>query len=388
MDIQRLSRIEEALKKYVSQGKIAGASAAVIKDCKTAYRTDVGLADIENNRKMDENTIFRLFSLSKPVTSTAVMILFERGELDLNHPLKWYLPQFEKMTVSSDDMTAPADKDITISHLLNMTSGIPYPSDDSPAGRKMGELFWNIEQEYLAGKPASTQDYAKRAAGVPLAFMPGDKWEYGFSADILGAVVEKVSGMRYSEFLKKEIFSPLGMNDTGFFIPKDKLDNFAQLYDFSHDERPDIFKGFFLGVGNYDIPPAFESGGAGLVSTLSDYGKFAAMLANGGELNGVRILGRKTLDFMASDRLTPHQKRSMTWDSNRGYGYGNLLRVLTDPSEAATNGDLGEFGWDGWAGCYLTVDRKENMTFQLFMQKCGGDLDITRNIRAIVYSAL
>ena len=143
-----------------------------------------------------------------------------------------------------------------------------------------------------------------------------------------------------------------------------------------------------MGVLNYDKKPAFESGGAGLVSTVSDYGRFATMLANGGTLNGVKILGRKTVDFMSQNQLTDHQNRTYQWDSCKGYGYGNLMRILENPSAFGTNGSAGEFGWDGWAGDYCSIDRKENLVFELFIQKCGGDLNLTRRLRSVVYSAV
>lgn len=389
MDLKRLDRLEEILNETIDGGWISGGSAAVIKDGKTIYRTDCGLADIENNKKYQSDTIFRLFSLSKPVTATAAMILLERGKLDLEYPLKWFIPEFSEMTVSENGKIVPCQKDITIRDLLNMTSGIPYPDQSYHAGRLMDEAFNQIQQDNQAGNFVDTQEYARRAAKVPLAFQPGDQWAYGFSADILGAVIEKIADKKYGEFLKDEIFTPLGMTDTDFFVPQEKLSRFAQLYDHNTpDGKPKIFDAVFLGVSDYDKKPAFESGGAGLVSTVSDYGRFASMLANGGELEGVKILGRKTVDFLGSNQLTDHQKRTYLWDSCKGYGYGNLMRVLESRSGFGTNASVGEFGWDGWAGCYCTIDRSENFVFQLFFQKCGGDLNLTRRTRAVAYSAL
>ncbi|MBQ8378526.1 MAG: serine hydrolase [Oscillospiraceae bacterium] len=389
MDLKRLDRLEEILDSAISGNSIAGGSVAVIKNGQTIYRTDRGFADIENGVKMGSDTIFRLFSLSKPITSTAAMILFERGKLDIEYPLKWFIPEFDKPSVSDNGWIVNRERDITIRDLLNMTSGIPYPDQSYHAGKLMDDVFNQVQKDNAEGNFVDTQEYARRAATVPLAFQPGDRWAYGFSADILGAVIEKIADKKYSEFLKDEIFNPLGMVDTDFYVPEEKLSRFAQMYDYNTpDGMPKIFEYIFLGVGNYDKKPAFESGGAGLVSTVSDYGRFATMLANGGTLNGVKILGRKTVDFMSQNQLTDHQKRTYQWDSCKGYGYGNLMRILENPSAFGTNGSAGEFGWDGWAGDYCSIDRKENLVFELFIQKCGGDLNLTRRLRSVVYSAV
>lgn len=389
MDIKRLEFMDDIIREKIESGWLAGATVAVRKDGNEVYRKNFGYADIEKGKKISDDTIFRLFSLSKPVTSAAAMILFERGKLDLTHPIKWFLPEFDGISVSRNGVIEPLQRDITIKDLLNMTSGIPYPDGSYPAGRQMDEVFAKIQEDNESGNPVDTQEYARRAATVPLAFQPGEKWAYGFSADILGALIEKISGKKFGDFLKDEIFEPLGMTDTGFYVPENKLDRFAQIYDYNTENHvPKPFEYMFLGVGNYHKKPAFESGGAGLVSTVSDYGRFAQMLANGGELDGVRILGRKTVDFMASNQLTDAQLRSLEWDSTKGYGYGNLMRVLINKSEASTNASLGEFGWDGWAGDYVTIDRSENLVFELFIQKCGGDLDLTRRLRAVVFSAI
>lgn len=389
MDLKRLDTLENILNDAVLNSSVSGGSVAVIKDGKTVYRADCGLSDIENGERIEKDAIFRLFSLSKPITATAAMILFEKGKLDVEFPLKWFIPEFSSMTVSDNGKIVPCERDITIRDLLNMTSGIPYPDLSYHAGKLMDNVFSEIQKDNSDGDLVDTQEYARRAATVPLAFQPGDRWAYGFSADILGAVIEKIADKNYGEFLNDEIFSPLGMIDTGFYIPKEKLSRFAKLYDHNTpDGKPQIFDSIFLGVGNYDKKPAFESGGAGLVSTVDDYGRFAAMLANNGSFDGVKILGKNTVDFMTRNQLTPHQKRSFNWDSCKGHGYGNLMRILEDKSTFGTNANTGEFGWDGWAGCYCTVDRSENLVFELFIQKCGGDLNLVRRMRSVVFSAL
>ncbi|NLZ47062.1 MAG: serine hydrolase [Clostridiales bacterium] len=390
MDLKRLEIIKGLVKSEVDQGKLAGASVAIRKDGDIVFSNSYGMADIEKNIKMEMDTIIRLFSLTKPITAVATMILFERGLIDLYHPVKWYIKSFENPMVSKNGEVKPAGRDIFIKDLLNMTSGISYPDQFTDSGRLMDKLFNDIQADTEKGVKTGTVQFMERAGEIPLTFSPGDSWQYGLSADVLGAIIETVSGKSYGDFLKDEIFIPLEMVDTDFYVPEEKLKRFAQIYDYNWDDGTlDIFKYIFLGVGNYHIKPSFESGGAGLVSTLNDYGRFAQMLANGGTLDGVKILGKKTVDFLASNQITPEQSKVYNWESCRGYGYGNLMRVLVDQSGGQTNADLGEFGWDGWAGDYAVINKTENLVIQLFIQSCGaGTSDLARKIRAVTYSAI
>jgi CubicO group peptidase (beta-lactamase class C family) len=271
-----------------------------------------------------------------------------------------------------------------------MTSGIAYPDESFEAGILMDKLYKDIRKKLESGCPTSTIDYCNEIGKIPLAFQPGEAWLYGASADILGAVVEIVSGKKFSEFLKEEIFLPLGMVDTDFYVPAEKQHRFAQIYDFNAEQgslKP--FLDNHLGLNNYLTPPAFESAGAGLVSTIDDYSKFASMLLNGGQYKGTRILGRKTVAFLSQSQLDEKQQESFQWDSLKGYSYGNLMRVLESKSEAATNGSLGEFGWDGWTGNYFFIDPEEQLIMLYMIQKTNtGTTDFTRKLRAIVYSAL
>lgn len=380
--------INELVSKVVEKGEYAGVSCCVLKDGKEYFKGAWGMADIERGITMQTNSIFRAHSLSKVITSVAVMKLFEQGKLDLNYCASWYLDGFKNQQVLTDNGLVPANRDVTIKDLLNMTSGCVYPDGDD-AGQKMGEVFWKAEQAHNEGNPIDTIEMANRIGKSPLCCQPGEKWHYGTSADILGAIVEIITKKKYDDFLREEIFEPLGMNDTGFYVPDDKKNRFTQLYDYPQG-KPVPFQGSFLGLYNYDSRPAFISGGAGVVTTAEDYAKFAAMLANGGEYNGVRILSKKTVEFMATDNLTEEQKvEYRTWVSCYGYGYGNLCRVLTDKTVASTLAPLGEFGWDGWAGAYASINRDDNLAFTLFVQRCGaGTTDIARRVKNIILSSL
>ena len=197
-----------------------------------------------------------------------------------------------------------------------------------------------------------------------------------------------VSGKRFGQFLKEELFAPLGMTDTGFFVPEDKLYRFAQYYDWTEKDGLQVHTDSHLGE-YYGEDVAFESGGAGLVSTLDDYSRFASMLVRKGEYGGKRILGRKTVEFMAQNHLNPRQRESLVWDSVKGYGYGCLMRVLMDRDIAAYNGSLGEFGWDGWTGNYVAMDFSEDLVFLYFIQRCGaGATPVVRKLKTVTYGAL
>lgn len=390
MNVEKLKYLSNVINEEIDSNKISGASTAIVKDGKVIFREEYGYADIEKGKKMDKDTIFRLFSLTKPITATAAMILFERGLIDLETPVKNYISGYENMFVIKDGEYIPANSDITLNHLLNMTAGMVYGGDWCESGAQMQKLYDELKARMADGEEFTTMQLAELLAQKPLMFHPGESWTYGTCADVMGAVIEKVSGMKFSEFLKKEIFDPLEMNDTGFYIPAQKYDRLAQIYYYDEVEKKSkVFNDFHLLLTDYKKPPAFESGGAGLVSTLDDYIKFTSMLLGKGEYNGKRILGRKTVEYMTSDQLTEWQKPALYYGATKGYGYGNYLRVLTDKAAASTNASLGEYGWDGWTGDYVTISPEDNMIFLYFIQRCGaGCNETTRKLRQIVYGAL
>lgn len=381
--------VNKLIQKEVEDGNVTGASMLVIHKDKEIYHNTFGYADKENKIPMKRDTIFRMFSMTKPITAVATMILVERGEIDLWDPVSKYFSEYKNQLVYNEEgRLEPVKRDVTISDLLNMTSGIPYP-DDTKSGKEIGKIIDDFIKKRKLGEIVTTQDYIKAIGKVPLLFQPGEKWLYGFSADILAGIIEVVSNKKYSEFLDEEIFNPLGMNDTGFFVPKEKANRFANIYKFDENEK--VLKPFeedFLGV-YYGEDVEFESGGAGLVSTLDDYSKFAKMLLNKGTYNGIRILGRKTVEFMIKDKLTDKQKVDFDWDSIKGYGYGCLMRILVNQGEAGTNASIGEFGWDGWTGNYIIMDPVENLIFMYFIQRCdSGVTPVVRKLRMATYASI
>lgn len=273
---------------------------------------------------------------------------------------------------------------------MNMTSGLTYGGTDE-TGRQTDALFQEVIHGLKEenGGTISTVEFANRLGKVPLLYQPGQSWSYGTSADVVGAVIEVASGMRFGDFLKKEIFEPLGMNDTDFWVPAEKQDRLAKVYDCREGQSSVRYLDNNLGIQNdMAYRPAYEAGGAGLASTIDDYAKFTQMLLNGGTYNGVQILRPATVKFLGGHTLSAVQQAGFdNWIGLEGFSYGNLMRVLVDPTRAVTLGSKGEFGWDGWLGCYMEVVPEQNMTFLMMTQKKdAGTYTLSRKIRNIIFS--
>lgn len=390
---KKVDYINTFLEHEVNQGLIAGANVAIWKDNKEIYFNSIGFADLDTKKKLKRDTIFRIFSMTKPITAVATMILYERGLLNLFDPVKKYLPGFKNQLVyvhQDSNETTPVQTSITIQQLLNMTSGITYPGNNNSSEKRMQKLYDEVDAKLRQGEPTNTYDFCNRIGEIPLLFQPGTTWNYGASADILGAVIEIISGMNLEDFYQKEIFQPLGMTDTSFYVPDDKRTRLSQLYEYKYETKQLVpYTDNFLCLNDYKENTKFLSGGAGLVSTIDDYAKFASMLLNGGTLNGTHILGRKTVEYMRKNQLTEEQLKTYNWPPLKGHGYGNLLRCMINTSVAGSNGSVGEFGWDGWAGTYVTINPEENMVLLYMIQRTNtGTNDTTLKLRNIVYGTL
>ena len=376
----------QIMNQAVENNQIAGMNMMVVKDSQEEVYLECGYADKAAEKKLKRDTIFRLFSMTKPVTAAAAMLLFERGIIDLADPVSKYIPGFADQMVSVPGGLAPVWHNVTIYHLLSMTGGLTYGGNSSAAEYAAGNVFEEVHKRLDTEHPVTTLEFADRIGKCPLEFQPGERWKYGVSADILAAVVEKTSGMKYGEFLKKEFFEPLGMKDTGFFVPGEKLDRLAVTYEQTDGEIKE-YRENSLGIRfAMDVPPAYEAGGAGLVSTIDDYSRFADMLLNKGIFHGKQILKPGTVEYMTSHRLTGCQQDwfDKWWEMN-GYSYGNLMRVMTDSWKAPFAASEGEYGWDGWLGCYFANLPKENMTILMMMQKKdAGTFDLTRKLRNVM----
>lgn len=391
MDKEILNRADERIQNVINTGDIAGAALCVIHHGEEIYRREFGMADIERNIPMTKDSIFRCYSMTKPVTSVAVMTVVERGLFSLSDPVSNYLPGFKDQKVWTQDGLVPVNREVTLQDLMDMTAGVTYPDTSFPAGEYMQKMIDKYYADLKDGKPTSTYDLANLIGQQPLKFQPGEGWCYSFCADVLGAVIEVVTGKRYSDYLKETIFTPLGMVDTDFYVPEEKQNRFMQNYEQNPETKelsPCTWQ--HLGLSYMHLKkPAFESGGAGLVSTVDDYSRFTQMIMHGGTYDGVRILGRKSIEYITQNVLTSQQATTYDWEALRGYGYGNLMRQMTDVHGSQGLGSVGEFGWDGWLGSYVAMDPAEDLTIIYVIQKCGGngyrDVQILRNI---IYSAL
>lgn len=369
-----------------------GASICILQHGKEVYRKEYGEADKEKNIPMQPDTIFRCYSMTKPITSVAVMTLVEKGVLSLSDPASKYLPGFQNQKVYTEDGLVPVNREVTIQDLLDMTAGVVYPDASFPAGAIMDKIQAEFYKKQAKGeKTPTTYELANLIGQQPLAHQPGERWLYGFCADVLGAIVEVASGKRYIDYLKETIFDPLGMTDTDFYVPEKKQHRFMQFYQYMPETQSlDPCTWQHLCLSHMHLKqPTFESGGAGLVSTVDDYSKFACMMLGKGTYQGVRILGRKTVEWMTTNHLNEQQLHSFDWEALKGYGYGNLMRVMTHTELSESIGSNGEFGWDGWLGSYVAMDPQEDLAIVYVINKCGGNgyRDI-QAIRNIVYSAL
>ncbi len=381
------NEIKKVMDEAVAHGEVAGCNALVISGGREIAYAESGYKNTEKKTPFERDTIFRLYSMSKPITSAAVIMLMDRGLIDLGDAVQKYLPSFKDAHVATADGRVPAERPITLRDLLNMAAGTVYPGNATAAERESAELFDEVIGKLGSDKEIGTVELAERIGRLDLEFQPGSNFKYGTCADILGAVVEVVSGMRFGDFLKKEFFEPLGMVDTDFWVPNEKQNRIADVYD-SVDGKVKLAVTDNLGIDyRLDHRPAFESGGAGLCSTLDDYSHFAEMLLNNGEYNGKRILSERAVAFMTNGSIAPWQQKGLDgWDGLSGYTYGNLLRVLRDPSRCITFGEVGEYGWDGWLGAYFSNDPKNKLTILIGMQKLNaGTWNLTRKIRNLIY---
>ena len=380
-------RITDILAAAVDNRECAGVNVLLRRHGEEVLYTQAGMADIEAGRLIQRDSIFRLYSQSKPVTAAAVMLLCERGLIDLMDGVDKYLPGFRNpQVVDAKGNLTRAYRAPWIMELLGMTAGLSYPDAD-PAGQYAARVFEEAHEAIRKGGGIPTVEFMNRLGEQPLAFQPGTHWRYSTCADVLGAVVEVVSGKRFGDFLREELFIPLEMHDTGFYVPEGKRDRFVTCYVRGKDGLTP-WTGMNLACGVYDRDPAFESGGAGLVSTLEDYSHFADMMMNGGVWNGRRILSPASVKFLTTPQLSDDVRRDM-WDSLSGYSYGKLCRVCVEPGRVAGLALPGEYGWDGWLGSYYANFPHEGITL-LSMQNTTdtGTAGVVRKVRNALLAAL
>ncbi len=386
-DKQKL--IQDAMDLAVERKEVAGVNMLVFQNGKETYYAQSGFSDVKKSRPMDRDTICHLYSQTKPVTAAATMLLMQDGLIDLNQPVGDFFESFkdQKCLINGKIKKVPMDKHVRIIDLLNMTSGLVYPGLSTEAERCTTALFTEAIRRLDTNKQMSTLEFAERIGEFPLQFIPGSYFQYGTSADVLGAVIEKVSGMKYGDFLKERLLDPLEMKDTAFFVPEEKQSRMSGIYKVAKGGLKQDF-GNHLIVRSDGKPNAFESGGAGLCSTLDDYMHFGQMLLNNGTYKGKEILTPETVHFLTHTALTPMQQKAFdNWQGLEGHTYGNLMRIMTDPEQAVIIGHKGEYGWDGWLGAYFMNDPSTQTTFVMLTQMHDyGTGKLTRKLRNIINS--
>ncbi|MFS0862578.1 serine hydrolase domain-containing protein [Fredinandcohnia sp. 179-A 10B2 NHS] len=380
-------KLQSLLRSFVERGPV-GCALAVHREGERLFEDYVGYADLETKKEITSDTIYRIYSMTKVVTCTAALMLYEKGLFLLNDPLEEYLPEFKnplvyRETESGEIYTTKASRSITVKDLFTMTSGLTYPGEGNETERQVARALKEIDQR---GERRTTRQLSQALASLPLAFDPGTRWHYGLSHDVLGALIEVLTGKSFGEFLQEEIFEPLKMEDTFFRIPESKKDRLCSFY--NRDGQGDFIKNTTMD-GNIQADAKFESGGGGLLSTLHDYSRFAQMLANGGTLDGERIIGRKTIDLMATDHLRQDNRENYNWDYLSGYGYGLGVRVMVDQALGGANSSVGEFGWSGLLGTWVSIDPKEKIS-SVYMQQMLPNLESYHQprLRSIIYGAL
>ncbi len=371
---------------YVRDGKYVGTLTLVARKGEIAYLDSLGFMDRENERPMQEDAIFRIYSMTKSVTSIAVMQLLEKSKFRLDDPVHWYIPQFKDIGVYQagvypNFLTSKPERDMSIKDLLTHMSGLTYNfmyRTNVDAAHRSSDLM----------RSENLEEFINTLSKLPLEFSPGKKWNYSVSTDVLGYLVEQVSGQSLDEYFKKNIFEPLGMEDTDFECPDDKLSRLASLYEYNQSGKPKLMK-----VPSLDVK--MMSGGGGLFSTMSDYYKFASMLLNQGEMNGARIIGRKTLQYMTSNHLpngkdlTEMSESAFSETPYAGVGFGLGFSVMLDPLKSQTLSDIGEFGWGGMASTVFFINPKEDMLVIFLTQLVpSSTYQVRRELRSLVYSAL
>lgn len=386
---QRLGQIDTVMQGHVDDGILSGGLVVVWRHGAVGYAKPFGMADIENNIPTRLDMIYRIYSMTKPIVSAAVMMLNEQGRLALNDPVAKYIPDFAKLKVYVNGIKQDAlAQPMTIHHLLTHTSGLTYGFlNESPVDLMYQKT--KIDDDRSTAN-MTLEQWVKKLARLPLVNQPGSAWRYSVSTDVLGYLVQVISGVSLGEFLQENIFAPLGMVDTGFYVPEEKLDRFVPLY------------GAGLWVmdparGGYAQPTKLESGGGGLVSTASDYLRFCRMMLNKGELDGVRLLGRKTVEFMTMNHIRPELMPiafpdNVMWGVGFGLGFG----VTMDTAQTQTLGSAGEYSWGGAASTVFWIDPAEQLIAIMMTQLMSINRrneavikpDFGQQLRTAIYQAL
>lgn len=388
MSSERLGRIRVAMQRYVDRGEVSGVVTLVARKGQVVHFDAIGQSDVDAKRPMTTDTIFRIASMTKPITSVALMMLYEEGYFLLSDPIEKWLPEFKDMKVAvkapADQRVAtpyilvPAERPITVKHLLTHTAGLA----NVYRGMTQPEFVKIVQRQ----SPDETMaDAITRLAKLPLNFQPGEAWEYGVATNVVGRLVEEMSGLSLDEYFGKRIFEPLGMHDTYFYLPTAKLDRFAALYRPGEDKKIELTEMASPESRWVKEPHVFFSGAGGLVSTVADYFRFQQMMLNGGESHGVRLLGRKTVELMTAN----HIGELPIWLTGPGYGFGLGYSVVKDIGQTALPASVGTYSWGGAFCTYFWVDPREEVIGILMTQvRPYTHLNIRQEFQVLAYQAI
>lgn len=393
----RLAAIPKFMGSYVDRGKLAGLSTLVARRGQIVHFESIGQRDRERGLPMERDSIFRIYSMSKPITSVALMMLYEEGHFQLSHEVSRYIPEFKKLRVWAGGTneawaTKEPARPMTIRDLLTHTSGLTYGfMNQHPVDR----LYRRNGIDGAATSQLTLKDMVEKLADIPLLFSPGEHWNYSVSTDVCGYLVEVLSGRPLDEFLQARIFAPLGMVDTGFMVPKDKLDRFTANYEKNARTREVRLADKSDETSAYATPKRFLSGGGGLCSTMTDYWRFCQMCLNGGEFEGARLLSRKTMEFMRANHLPGGRTmKEMSLSSfgelaAEGAGFGLGFQVILEPAEAQAIGSVGNFSWGGAASTYFWIDPEEDLIAILMTQLMpSSTYPLRPQLQQLVYAAI
>ena len=396
ISVDSLARLDQhLLSRYIQPEKIAGCLTLISRRGEIAHLSAMGSMDRERNKPMATDTIFRFYSMTKPITSVALMQLHEQGMFQLTDPVSRFIPQWRDLQVICGGgwpnfETRPAERPMSMRDVLSHQSGLTYGFMEGPL-----EMAYNKADVYQAAamRGRDLQSMIDRLAEMPLKFSPGDNWNYGVSTDVCGYLVQAISGQRFDEYLQEHIFDPLGMEDTGFDVPPEKIDRFAANYERGPDKRLRLLDD--PATSHYAEPQTFFSGGGGLVSTAHDYHRFCQMLLNGGELDGARLLGPKTIELLTMNHLPDGQDLSeralgtFSETANDGVGFGLGFAMIVDIPRTQNVGSLGEYYWGGAASTIFWIDPVEDMIVIFLTQFMpSGTFNFRGQIKQILYPGL
>lgn len=381
MSSTKLAKVDEAFEGLVEQKRLAGGTVVIARRGRIVHFKSYGLADIEQQRPMKNDAIMRFYSMSKAITSAAVMILANEGKLDVNDSVSKHIPALGSLKVATADGLVALKREVTIADLLRHTAGYTYGSSPQPVSDAAFKEADPLDHE------RTVEQMAERLDDLPLAFQPGEDWIYGISIDVLGRVIEVASGQKLDKFLKKRIFKPLGMKDTGFFVPEKKQDRFAQLY--NSDGKGNLTIGDNEGHRDFTKPRAFLSGGGGLVSTARDYLRFLMMIQQGGTFDGKQIVSEKFVQLMTTSQLPKEVPNIYFGDQQRvGVGFGFGFSVREKMSEWDPTGRVGEYGWGGLASTHYWVSQKDELIVITLEQTMPYSFMAEFAVKGLVYDSI